>query len=678
MATAIAFDPVNGCGGTAEHTGAANPYFTGSFTLSGSKQLSVTISGNSNNGNFNYDVGFVAKDANGTTTSNTGRLAFGTTSGVYHGSTGTVSLSADLSSFVLPINLYFTCGGCNVEVNGSQYTTPIQWQNNDGWIIGGEAAHTHISKPTVTITKTSGTTITVSGGEKVCCVTTNSEWFTSPHTFTGLDQGTEYSFKCRQTCPDCPDNLVVESDPVTGVTWNIQAHFLASTPASIVVIATNIPGTAANDVRDVIWDLYDSNGRFIKGGLQRRSNQAVVFNESEMVPNTLYTFKAKTAGVKNEDGEYDNICEIDAYTTEAAEITGSGGDVSAHTLKVSVSWSPGTAYSSTCLIECNNQTMSLSSSGSVGFTGLNEGTNYTVSWTITNKYSETYSIGVVGEDGELTTVTGTTYWENTLNGGTSLTTKETVLGTISTSSKIIKFSSSSKNYSSDMMEERVSRGRIYDSGWVQVAQNTDYVFNNLEHNTEYTIYARIKDCIAFDTSGNSTGVNDSVKSMSIYTRLLSLIGQISEEHQHSLVTLWQARVGLNVVDNNTDKDAIDGTLFTFSSMSTTAKKANPPYQSAEVIESINGSTIGDYQTDKKIYSNNLTWYYCEYVVTASITDGYNVVSASVTAHTIFPASWIFSGGQWHRYMGHVYTNGEWVPAPVFICKNNNYIEPNGE
>lgn len=51
---------------------------------------------------------------------------------------------------------------------------------------------------------------------------------------------------------------------------------------------------------------------------------------------------------------------------------------------------------------------------------------------------------------------------------------------------------------------------------------------------------------------------------------------------------------------------------------------------------------------------------------------------AIKTHTIFPAAWIHSNGQWHRYMGHVYTNGEYVPAPVFVYKNNNYIEPNGE
>ena len=226
------------------------------------------------------------------------------------------------------------------------------------------------------------------------------------------------------------------------------------------------------------------------------------------------------------------------------------------------------------------------------------------------------------------------------------------------------------DYLEDIMEQTIIPG--YD--WEQVEQNTYSIFNNLNHDTIHTISCRIAGCYAFDTSGNQTSVNDSVVSKTVKTKLLSLSGSIIEEHQHSLVTSWQAFVNGIV----TNQDAIDNTPFEFSYMDTLAQKNNPPYQAAEVIEGSNGTTIGNYQTDKKVYSNNLTWYYCEYIVTVSITDGYNIVAAAITAHTTFPHTWIFSNGVWHRYMPHIYTNGNYIPAPAFIYKNDKFIEPNGE
>jgi hypothetical protein len=282
-----------------------------------------------------------------------------------------------------------------------------------------------------------------------------------------------------------------------------------------------------------------------------------------------------------------------------------------------------------------------------------------------------YTYTEIDEDGEeeIKTETKTDIVETT--GSTSLTTKKAeFVEPINVTSKLIQFKSKSNN-SSDTMQQKINSG-----DWSNVAQNTYKIYNNLAHNTSHTIYARIKGCFAFDSSGNVTNENDSIINKSVSTYLLSLSGSIFEEHQHSLVTLWQAYVNGTACD----KDAIDGTLFGFTSMITKAKKSNPPYQSSEVTEGNNGNTTGNYQTDKKAYSTNLTWYYCEYEVIVTITDGYNEVSNKVTAHTIFPATWLYSNSdnKWHRYMPHIYTGGKYVPAVGFIYKNNKYSEPNGE
>lgn len=341
----------------------------------------------------------------------------------------------------------------------------------------------------------------------------------------------------------------------------------------------------------------------------------------------------------------------------------SSGKVSATTISATLSWTSTDTYNEYATITCGGSRKSISNGGTVGFTGLTPGNSYTISFQI----SGTYDIYEYDEEKKDYVIVGT--GTETASGSYSLTTKKATLVIDENSditSKIIRFKSYS-NVSSDTMQQKVS------AGWASIAQNTYRIYDNLTHDTSYTIYCRIKGCYAYDSSGNKTSTNDSMISKTVTTKLLSLNSSIVEEKQHSVVTLWQAYVA----GVARDRDAIDNTLFTFTYMDTLAIKNNPPYQASEVIEGSDGETIGNYQTDKKIYSNNLTWYYCEYIITASLTDGFNIVANTIIVHTIFPAAWIYSGGQWHRYMGHVYTNGKYVPAPAFIY-NNKFKEPNGE
>ena len=529
--------------------------------------------------------------------------------------------------------------------------------------------HSHISAPAApTISSTTGKTITVSNGQDgLYCTTNNDGWYNeSSHTFTGLSQGTNYNFKCKKICPDCPGNQVFESTTVTGKTWSISGSYVNSGAKSITYKATHVAGTGGNaDNKTITYKLYTSKNASGTPIATTTGNNGIPVTFTNIDPGKTYYCYAYTTNL----GNGDNNCWISGTTKTAASVSGSGGDVSATTLRSSVSWNAGGATSVTCTVSCNGSTKSLSTSGGyVGFTGLTPGINYTVSYKVVSTYTYTYEYKVKENGKEVTKKeTKTDTIETT--GSSSYTTKKSQFGVpINVTSKIIQFKSLS-NYSGDTMEQKIST-----TNWESIAQNTYIIYNNLTHNTSYTIYCRINGCYAYDGNGNKTSVNDSEISQTVKTYLLSLAGSISEEHQHSLVTLWQAYVN-NEARNS---DAIDGTAFEFTYMDTLARKNNPPYQASEVIEGSNGNTTGNYQSGKKVYSNNLTWYYCEYIVTVSITDGYNIVANTVTAHTIFPATWMFTGGQWHRYMPHVYTNGKWVPAPAFIYSNNKFIEPNGE
>ena len=646
----------SGCSGSAVHTKPSTPDYNLTFTLSASLQLSVVFK-DYGKYSFNYDVGFVAEGANNVSVSKTDRLSFGSTpNGGNFGYGNNLTLSGDLSSLSFPITLYFTCGGCNAETTGG--TSPIEWQNDAKFIIY-DARHTHIgdiSGPT--LSSITATSITASGGEEVCLVTngTDGTWYKSPHTFTGLNKATTYSFKCRKKCPDCPEDIE-RSSTASAKTWGITGSCLSSGAKSLTYTATYTKGDGYADYNPAItYYLYESkDGNYIKGPIQKNNGESATFTGLD--PSKTYYCKACTNGID------DNWMWIDGNTKASASISGSGGDVSAKSLRASVSWNVGEASSVECTVTCNGTSKTLSTNGgNIGFTGLDPGSNYMVSYSIVSTYEYTYT---VIKNGEL--VTETDYDTHIDSGSFNLTTKIASFGDCESTSKIIRFKSNS-NYNDNTMEHRLNS-----SDWVEVEQDTYTLYNNLKHNTSYTIYTRIKDCYAFNSSGNITSVNDSVISKTVNTLLLSLNASISEEHQHSLITLWQAYVD----GNKTDKDAIDGTEFAFTKVSTRAKKSNPPYQASEVIEGVDGNTNANYQLDKKVYSNNLTWYYCEYIVSAEITDGYNKVNAEITAHTLFPAKWIYSGGQWHRYMGHVYTNGKWVPAPEFVY-TDNYIEPNGE
>lgn len=655
----------SGCSGSAVHdnyTADVTPPYYASFSLSASLHLSVSFS-DAGVSWFNYDIGYTAVGSNGQSVSSQTRFAFGIAddgSGREWGYGKSVSLSGDLSGLSFPIELYFTCDGCG---GGS-------WKDGNGAFTIIDGRHTHIGDPgRPTISATTGKTITVTDGEDgLYCTTNGSGWHGSTHTFTGLKQGTNYSFKCREYCPGCPDGVVRESSTVTGKTWNISGQFLTSGAKTMAFKATHVAGTGGDaNSRNITYELYTSKNASGTPVATKNAANGIPVKFTNLDPGKTYYCYAYTTNL----GNGDNNCWIEGGSTkEETTVTGNTSDVSATTLRASVSWNAGGATSVVCIIQCNGSSKNITSSGNyVGFLGLVPGTSYNVTWNVVSTYTYKYKYNVI-ENGTTVEKEDTITDVIETPGSITLVTKKTVFveSAIKSSSKIIQFASESVN-TSENMEHKLSGG-----GWETVAEGEISTYDLLTHNTSYTIHSRIAGCFAFNESGGATTNNDSEISRNVSTKLLSLSVSISEEHQHSLVTLWQAYVG--GIAN--DSDSIDGTLFRFTYMDTIARKNNPPYQSAEVIEGSNGNTTGNYQTDHKIYSNNLTWYYCEYIVTASLTDGYNVVANAITAHTIFPATWIHSGGQWHRYMGHVYTNNEFVPAPAFIYKNNRFSEPNGE
>lgn len=555
--------------------------------------------------------------------------------------------------------------------------------------------HTHVEKPSKpVITATTGKTITVSlDADQIHCTSDNT-WHNSgdSYVYRNLKQGTNYTFKCRNICDGYTANdkdHVFESSTVTGKTWNITGQVLGSAINTMTVKATHTAGTGGNaSERKIVYRLYkekDTSSERVKdpsgNPIEVRADSGSPVTFSDLDTDTTYYCYAYTLGIT------DNNCWIESELKKpdvSASGNGNSSDVSAKTLRATVSWDASGYDSSTCFIMCNGIEKSIFSSGTyVGFTGLHPNTTYSIVWLIRSYYSYEYTYTIIDDKGEEVerSETRTDMVETT--GSYSLTTKQAAFVSINRSTKTIQVSSESVNTNGEIMQMRV---QSFDNDntsrdWVDADENKLVAFTNLEHNKLHFVNCRIAGCYEFDSSGNETDVNDSEISELYSTLKLSFSCTNVVEFQHKIITQWQAYTsdGDNGTLIATNRDAVDNILFSFYDMDTEAVKNNPPYQSAEVIEGSNGNTWGTYKDDSRtVYSEDLTWYYCEYLIKVAVTDGFNVVYGFVRAHTLFPAAWIYSNGSWNRYMGHVYTDGKWVPAPAFIYSDNEYKEPNGD
>lgn len=625
---------------TAVHS---NPSYEANITLDNNLKLIIEISNTGCNpayDYFDYDVGYRVSGYN----KNTGdykeiegepkRLTFniGTENKV------SVNFEPDISSLSFPIKLELLCQGCDHNNNGT-YLVP--WDNGKGIYIINDARHTHISTPAApTIVKTTGKTITVRGDNKVK-EGKNGEAYDSDHKFGGYEQGSEHIFYAEKSCPECPDKLIfTSSNGTTAKTWDISIVCTYKSSNTLKFKATHTAGTIgyanSNTITYVLYFSEDRNTAFKR----TTGNNGSEIEFTGLPTDREYYCKALTTGMD------DNICGITVAIKkfEVEPFACVSVDVSAKTLRICGIWEPNDSKNIKCEFSCNGWTVTRTESEKYAtFTGLEPGATYTIKFSIY-------------DDGG-----------NKVSSSATVTTKKAMFNNIQNTSKIIKYSSYS-NKSEDKMEQKID-GRDY----TPIYQGTYISYDNLIHNTTYKIYTRIKDCYAFDAEGNETEINDSEISTDITTYELTLEGSIYEQHQHSIVTLWQAKVN----GSNCDRDLLDNSPFNFTSTKTVAKK-DINYQQSEIIENNNGDTIGNYQVDKKIYSTNLTWYYCKYIITAEISDGYNKVSASVTAHTTFPYTWIYNNGSWHKAIPYIYTNNKFVPAPCFVYNNDKYIEPNGE
>jgi len=728
---------------------AANGVLTITFNTTSNKYFGAEYNTNTGEWALSGAVGYEIVGGNGTRTTEVKTFYFNNYGYSYSG-TGSRSFTVNLNNYTSPIKLRLLCNLCDgygfdgtIHPSQSFVTLDTGGGATATWEI---STHEHVSAPGVKCNDRTSTSITVGGGTHVRMVNsdganiTGYDWVPSPNTYTGLKPSTSYYFKTGNSC-DCGSYMAVSGHeristlPATPYSEDTTQHTIElATGRNNYVRMTNAKGNTGDWVKAPYFfegldeyktyyfqagDYYDgygylasdvipittlahkavgvptfsnvktktmtitagANGTYVKRAnadgteMANCSWQASPFTYDQFEPKTTYYFisgyKCNGCGKMIKSGV--------SHTTTKERFTvndcSDKASVSATTLKVIQTWNEKGSEGISCKITCNNKEKTISTNGGYAvFTGLTAGGTYTVSYTVTD------------DEG------------NTSTGSYNKTTKKAFINNdaahpITKTSRIIRFSGNS-NYSSDTMQLAID-----DKDWVNVNQNTTTAaLDGLTHNTNHTLKCRIKDCYAYTDKGLLSSINDSnIDTLTIKTHELTLIGSVIEQHQHSLITSWQAKVN----GANTDKDAIDGTLFTFGTLTTTASSATdyqtPNDNNVSQHLTSNPATTGvywsynadkkEYELDRNIYSNNLKWYYCKYTITANITDGYNTVAGTVDGYTTFPYSIIYDevtkedgtktiGPK--KAIPYIYNGSNWVPAVAFVHNGTKFKESNGE
>lgn len=347
-------------------------------------------------------------------------------------------------------------------------------------------------------------------------------------------------------------------------------------------------------------------------------------------PNTSYTAVLHV----NDGTDYTKQCA--ASTLSAVSNAKIYAVASGTTIRVTPSWATNSSTGCKAYITCNGTTLTQTTSGSsVRFVGLYNGTSYTISMYV--------------EDNELNKSTAS---------NVSIETYEVSFGQKDSSTKAIQFTEyiSAGEDTSKQLVYKISGGNASNS-------NTNYngkvIESNLDHNTTYTITGWIRGAI------NEYGYLDTVKTITIKTKELSVINTSYIQHQKYIESIWQSKVN----GENCDIDNLIGDYFNFklSNCKNVGYKHNDDTINnfTYATPSNNGSVSGDYTLDKRLVSSDLD-YWAWYNIICAITDGHNIVSSILDINTLFPYSLIYVNGEYKKVMPYVYTDGKWINSPAYI------------
>lgn len=655
------------------------PKYTVSIKLSTSdgKNIKVTATFNAvdenwmaeNGGYFAYNIGirygYSESDLNNLEKYNTDGIWSWSNSGEYgNGDYGdkvvNIEFNINLNSKNQTFYIEPVCTGCGSH-DGVTYV-PFDEGDAETYLFKVFLNHQHIDPPTPTIKKTSGTTITVScnsSDDKQGYVreVNTSNWYNSEFTFSNYQKNSSHTFEARRKC-SCGDYINSEKT-VTGKTWNISLNTGTQTTKTLSFKATHTSGTGGDSSNTkIVYELYsDSSYRIKIKSIIDSNGETITF--TGLTPGTTYYCKAYSNGIKDKSGNFDNVDKISLKTKDKFKIESNDQkcDCSATTIKVSpkVSASNGsTGIKCTIKLSETNKSLTPEIGKSKAFTGLTPGTAYSITFTFVDSENNTETITKV-------CTTKKAYIE--LGDEPNITTKN------------IKIKCYAEQAGSSKMETKLSTS----STWETVTQNTNKIFSSLDHYTTYTIQARIVDCYAYNANdGSITSTNDSTVSKDIKTLKLSISLSSLECHQHSITISTTAFAGSTPCDS----DKIDSYKYQFSIDNCLAKAVRTEGYCNNCISNDkitkDGTVNGNYSNNKKIYFNDLTYYYCKYQLIVAITDGHNIVTNSIFAFTTFPYIRIYLNGEWHRVMPYVYRNNEWKLAPIFVNTGTSFAECDGE
>ena len=181
-----------------------------------------------------------------------------------------------------------------------------------------------------------------------------------------------------------------------------------------------------------------------------------------------------------------------------------------------------------------------------------------------------------------------------------------------------------------------------------VATKTEYLkdgsdpvtFDNLDHNTAYTIKASVSDGI---TTLNYTDISASTKLLKVeYSNL--------EIHQYSAIVNF-----ISSIDNKKEYDQTN----------IARQKCNLTSTSTTYNDNISFEDDKTKPANSKVIIHGLKSY-TKYKLEYYVTDGHNIVSVALDFTTVFPYARININGECKKAIPYIYANKEWHIAKGYI------------
>ena len=165
-------------------------------------------------------------------------------------------------------------------------------------------------------------------------------------------------------------------------------------------------------------------------------------------------------------------------------------------------------------------------------------------------------------------------------------------------------------------------------------------FDNLDHNTAYTVKASLSDGT---TTLNYTDITTSTKLLKVeYSNL--------ETHQYSAIVNFTSSV-----DDTRD----------YSQTGIARQKCNLTSNSTAYNDNISFEDDKTKPANSKVTIHDLKSY-TKYKLEYYITDGHNIVSVAIDFTTVFPYARININGECKKAIPYIYTNKEWHIAKGYI------------